>query len=151
MLQLATLSDRADINQIASQVHTMHVSWRPDIYEMSDELYSEDRFFAAIKNRQIYSAIMDNKVIGYVFLRTHSIIQPGAVRRKIMIIEEFCVHESYRNQGIGKQMMEDVQALAKAFLCNDLQLGVYPQNDAAIAFYQKCGFMIHNINMQRKI
>jgi len=47
-------------------------------------------------------------------------------------------------------MMEEVRILAKAFGCTDMQLGVYPQNDAAVSFYQKCGFMIQNINMQRK-
>ena len=50
-----------------------------------------------------------------------------------------------------KQMMEEVRALARAFGCTDLQLGVYPQNDAAVSFYQKCGFMIRSIDMQRKV
>ena len=44
-----------------------------------------------------------------------------------------------------------VAGLAKAFGCSDLQLGVYPQNDGAVAFYQKCGFAIRSIEMQRKV
>ena len=48
-------------------------------------------------------------------------------------------------------MMEDVHALARAFRCSDLQLKVYPQNDAAVGFYQKCGFQIQNIGMQKKV
>ena len=56
-----------------------------------------------------------------------------------------------RGQGIGKEMMEDIHALAKAFRCTDLQLGVYPQNDGAVSFYQKCGFTIQNITMQRTV
>ena len=55
------------------------------------------------------------------------------------------------SRGIGKAMMEDIHALAKAFRCTDLQLGVYPQNDGAVAFYQKCGFTIRSIDMQRKV
>ena len=47
--------------------------------------------------------------------------------------------------------LEEVHALARAFGCTDLQLTVYPQNDAAIAFYQKCGFTIKSIDMQRKV
>ena len=53
--------------------------------------------------------------------------------------------------GIGTQMMEEIRVLAKAFGCTDLQLGVYPQNDAAVSFYQKCGFAIKSIDMQRKV
>ena len=48
-------------------------------------------------------------------------------------------------------MMEDVRALARAFGCRDLQLGVYPQNDSAVAFYQKCGFTIRSIDMMMKV
>ena len=59
--------------------------------------------------------------------------------------------EALRNQGFGKDMMEDVHALAAAFRCTDLQLGVYPQNDDAVGFFQKCGFTIRSIEMQRKV
>ena len=48
-------------------------------------------------------------------------------------------------------MMEELRALARAFGCTDMQLSVYPQNDEAVSFYQKCGFTIRNINMQRKV
>ena len=44
-----------------------------------------------------------------------------------------------------------VMELAKAFGCTDMQLGVYPQNDDAVAFYQKCGFTIRSIEMQKII
>ena len=76
---------------------------------------------------------------------------PGVVRRRIMLVDEICVDQKFRNQGFGRQMMEDVHALARAFRCTDLQLGVYPQNDDAVGFYQKCGFTIQNITMQRKV
>ena len=73
------------------------------------------------------------------------------VKRKVILLDEICVEETAQGQGIGKAMMEDVHALAKAFRCTDLQLGVYPQNDAAVAFYQKCGFTIRSIDMQKKV
>ena len=68
-----------------------------------------------------------------------------------MVIDEICVDEHCRGNGIGKQMMLEVRALAKAFGCTDMQLGVYPQNYDAVAFYQKCGFTIRSIDMQRKV
>ena len=151
MLELARPEDRETVNALALQVHAMHVAWRPDIYEMVKELYSEERFSQAVKERQLYVAKIGNEIVGYVLLKVRSYDWPGVVNRKVMLVDEFCVHESCRNQGIGKQMMEDVRALAKAFRCTDLQLGVYPQNDAAVGFYQKCGFTIRSIDMQRKV
>ncbi len=151
MLQLARPEDRESVNQLASQVHTVHVHWRPDLFEMVGELYPEERFLKTIKERQLYVAKIDDIVVGYTLLLTRQCDWPGVVKRKIMVVDEFCVHESCRGQGIGKQMMEDARALAKAFGCTDLQLGVYPQNDDAVGFYQKCGFAIRSIEMQRKV
>ena len=151
MLELATLGDQSAINAMARQVHAMHVAWRPDIYEMVEELYPVERVQKAIAARELYVAKLNGAVVGYVLVKIRSYDWPGVVNRKVMLVDEICVEESCRNQGIGKAMMEDVRALAKAFRCTDLQLGVYPQNDSAVAFYQKCGFTIRSIDMQRKV
>lgn len=151
MLELAQNSDRDIVNQLAREVHALHVAWRPDIFRMPDELFSEERFQELIQERQIYVAKLDSLVIGYVVLKMREVDRPSMVWRKILLLDEICVEETLRGHGIGKQMMEDIHALAKAFGCTDLQLGVYPQNDAAVAFYQKCGFAIRSIDMQKKL
>lgn len=151
MLELARLSDRTQVEALAREVHAIHVQWRPDIYEMVPELYTEERFQTAIRERQLYVARLEDTVIGYVLLKIRSYDWPGVVRRKVMVVDEICVDTSLRNHGVGTQMMSEVRVLSKAFGCTDLQLGVYPQNDAAVAFYQKCGFQIQTITMQRKV
>ena len=151
MLELAILSDRPAVNVLAKQVHELHVSWRPDIFEMVEELYSQERFQEAVRLRQLYVAKLNGIVAGYVSLKIRDYNWPGVVPRKVMLIDEFCVEEAFRGHGIGTRMMEEVHALARAFGCSDLQLGVYPQNDDAVGFYQKCGFTIRSIDMQRKV
>jgi len=151
MLELATLSDREAVNDLAGQVHAMHVQWRPDIYEMVPEMYPEERFLEAVKLRQLYVAKVDGMTVGYVSVKIRNYDWPGVVKRKVMVVDEICVDELCRGHGIGTEMMKDIRALAKAFRCTDLQLGVYPQNDDAVGFYQKCGFTIRSIDMQRKV
>ncbi len=151
MLELATPADREAVNGMASQVHAMHVTWRPDIYEMVEGLYPLERFQEAINQRQLYVAKIGGAVAGYVLVKIREYNWPGMVYRKVMLVDELCVDEMCRGQGIGTQMMMEVRALAKAFRCTDMQLGVYPQNDAAVSFYQKCGFTIRSIDMQRKV
>ena len=151
MLELATAADREAVNEIASQVHAMHVSWRPDIYEMPEEQFTEERFSEAIRERQLYVAKLAGVVAGYTLLKKCTYDWPGVVKRSVMMIDEFGVHDMCRGQGIGKAMMEDIHALARAFRCTDLQLRVYPQNDDAVGFYQKCGFTIRSIEMQKKL
>ena len=151
MLELATKHDRIDVNRLAHQVHEMHVEWRPDLFNLPEELFPEEHFSQLVKNRELYVAKMGGAVVGFCWLRMKVSDGIGRVPRKIMLIDQVCVDEALRNHGIGTQMMEEVRVLARAFGCTDLQLGVYPQNDAAVSFWQKCGFMIQNINMQRKV
>ena len=151
MLELATTKDRSAINSLARQVHEMHVQWRPDLFQMPEELFPEERFSELIQKRELYVAKLNGAVAGFCWLKMRKSEDIGRIPRKIMEIHQFCVDEDFRNHGIGTQMMEEVRILARAFGCTDLQLGVYPQNDAAVSFYQKCGFMIRSIDMQRKV
>lgn len=151
MLQLASQRDWTSVNELARQVHALHVAWRPDIYRMPEVLYPRERFEQEIRQRNLYVAKVDETVIGYVLLKVRSCEAPALVPRRVMVVEEFCVEEKLRGQGFGRGMAADVQALARAFRCTDLQLGVYPQNDEAVGFWQKCGFTIRSIEMQRKV
>ena len=129
----------------------MHVDWRPDIYAPADELWPQERFDAAVAERQLFVAKVEEKVLGYVLVKVRNYDMVGHTRRKVLLLDEICVDETLRNQGIGTEMMIEVRAIANAFGCTDLQLGVYPQNNEALAFYQKCGFRIRSIDMQMKI
>ena len=151
MLELATKHDRPGVERLAKQVHEMHVAWRPDLFQMPEELYPEELYSQLIKARELYVAKLNGTVVGYCWLRMRVSDAIGRIPRKIMLIDQLCVDEALRNHGIGTQMMEEVRVLARAFGCTDLQLGVYPQNDEAVSFYQKCGFMIRSIDMQRKV
>ena len=151
MLQLARPEDRAAVEALAQQIHGMHVQWRPDLYVSADELWSQERFVAAIAERQLFVAKIDETVVGYVLFQIQVSDAVGLAPRRVMRIKEICVEETRRNQGIGTEMMIEVRAIASAFGCTDLQLGVYPQNNEALAFYQKCGFRIRTIDMQMKI
>ena len=151
MLELATAADRSAVNELALQSHMLHVQWRPDIYSTVEEYFTEEEFAQLIRERKVYAAKLENTVVGFTLLTQHRFEGSGIVPRKVMSVDEFVVHETCRGHGIGKAMMEDIHALARAFRCSDLQLKVYPQNDDAVGFYQKCGFQIQNIGMQKKV
>lgn len=151
MLELAVETDREAVNRLACQVHAMHVGWLPETYEMPPEMYPEERFQKAIAERSLYVARLHGAVVGYMNLMIRNFDGLGLKKRKVLRIDEIAVEESIRGQGVGTKMMEDVRALARAFGCTDLQLGVYPQNDVAVAFYRKCGFTVRSIEMQRKL
>ena len=151
MLELARPEDRIAVGQIAAQIHSMHVQWCPDIYKMEDDMWPQQRFNDAVAQRQLFVEKRDKKVIGYALVKVLNYNVPGLVNRKVLLIDEFGVDESCRNCGIGTEMMLGVRAIGRAFGCADIQLNVNPQNNEALAFYQKCGFRIGTVQMRSKL
>lgn len=151
MLELARPSDWEAVNRLSRQVHDLHVSWRPDIFHPNETLMSEDVFSDAIAQRMLYVAKAEDVAIGYVHLSIQNRDQAGVIPSRQMCIETICVDENFRGQGIGRIMLTDVRALAKVFRCREILLSVHPENDGAVAFYQKCGFYIRSIKMDCKV
>lgn len=151
MLELAREADWESVQRLSVQIHDLHADWRPDLYFHCEEPYPRVQFLDDIRNRMVYTAKVGGAVVGYVVL---SILQkggPGTTEYKALRLESICVDKAVRGQGIGKAMIADVRALAWAFGCRELILGVHPENDDAVGFYQKCGFLIRTINMDMKV
>ena len=151
MLELATLSDWQEINRLSNQVAALHTAWRPDLFREAEVSYEKEYFEELIREKALFVAKLGGTVVGYTAFWIWETNGPCSVPRKVLSINDFCVDAPLRGHGIGTQMMAELRILAKAFGCSDLQLTVYPQNDAAINFYQKCGFQIKSIDMQTKV
>ena len=151
MLELAAPENFGDINRISGQVAALHTAWRPDLFRYAEISYPRELLEQLIREKSIFVAKIDGTVVGYTAFWIWDTNGECSVPRKVMSINDFAVDTPCRNQGIGTRMMEELRVLARAFGCSDLQLTVYPQNDAAVAFYQKCGFTIKSIDMQRKV
>lgn len=145
MLESATVQDREAVNALAIQVHDLHVGWQPGYYEHTDVLYDETRFQKALEDHILYVAKQDGKIVGYVTLPIMEIGHSGLKPTKTMKLEEICVDREYRSRGIGKQIMNDVKAIAHELGCTDIRLTCAPQNEAAIGLYEGMGMQIKNI------
>jgi ribosomal protein S18 acetylase RimI-like enzyme len=150
MLELVREQDLPEVNRLALQVHELHVSWRPDIYCHTDAVFSLEDLMEYARERRLFVAKLQGQIVGFVLFRIRICDGTGIVPRKILMLEAIAVDAPLRGHGIGSRMMEELRLLAAAFGCTDLQLSVYPQNDEAVSFYQKCGFTIQSIQMQRK-
>ena len=117
MLELARECDWIDVKRLSVQIHDLHAAWRPDIYYHSDEPYTKETFLIDIENRLIYVCKLDNQIVGYVIVSIQHKGGPGTHKVRLLRLDCICVDKAYRGQGIGKAMMADVKALAKAFGC----------------------------------
>lgn len=150
-LEKATIADREAVETLAREVHSLHVAWRPDIYEMPRELYPQERFRQGLEAGSLYVARRENQVVGYVTIKIRDYDWAGMVPRRVLFLDELCVAQDHRRQGIGRAMMAALRELARAEGCTGMQLGVYPQNREAVAFYEACGFALQSVTMSTKL
>lgn len=151
ILEPAKLFDREAVNKIDIQVNDLHVGWRPDIFQHCNEGFPEDFFEECVKKQHLYVARMDAEVVGFVIFFTWQTNGPASVPGKVLDLDAIAIDESHRHQGIGTMIMEDMREIARELGCNDIQLSVYPQNENAIRFYEKCGFRVRNVRYQMYI
>ena len=60
--------------------------------------------------------------------------------RPLINIHDFMVREDYRNRGIGKALLEEVERIARDRRCCKITLEVQMKNAAARRIYQSFGF-----------
>lgn len=146
-----TINDLEDIDRIAVQVHDCHVKWRPDIFEHTDSIISEEELASMIDSNSIFVAKEDDKVLGYVLLSSREGKKNGYKYRKELDIDAMGVDEKYRNQGIGRKLLEYVKQYAKDNDYTDLRLTVNEENENARHLYEEVEFKVKNIAYSMKI
>lgn len=151
MLESARPEDRETVEALARQVHRLHVAWRPDLYVMPEELYPACLYNQALEQKSLFVARLEGLVAGYLRVRRLDAEGNGLVPRRELVVEELCVREDLRGQGIGTRMLQEAAVLAKAFGCTSLRLGTYPQNEEALAFYQKLGFTVRSVTLEQNL
>ena len=150
VVEIPNIEDYKKVNELAVQVHEMHVTWNPEIYISVEEVISKEYFKNLIKNEEIYIAKEDKEIVGYIIFNIKEKENP-IMRYKQLNIDAICVDEKHRGKGIGTKLLEVVKEIAKSKGCTDLYLTVNQENENAIKVYEKLGFKVKNIVYMMKI
>ncbi|NBX73623.1 MAG: GNAT family N-acetyltransferase [Alphaproteobacteria bacterium] len=80
-----------------------------------------------------------DKRVGYVHYqpRSHAF---GTLESPVMYVEGFWVDPAYRQQGVGRQLMEKLIDHAKNMGFLAIASDTEPENDASAAAHTACGF-----------
>lgn len=150
-IEIPKIDDFKRVNELAKQVHELHVNWNPDLFLSVDEVIKQDYFNNLIHNKEIFIAKLQEKIIGYVIFSIKEKDNPSMRYRKQLNIEAICVDESCRGNGIGTQLLEHIKNIGKEQGCTDMYLTVNQENENAIKVYEKFGFKVKNIAYMMKI
>ena len=151
IIEIPRIEDFNKVNELAKQVHELHVNWRPDLFLSVDEVISKEYFEEMIQAKEIFVAKIENEIVGYITINIKEKNNPSMRYRKQLQIEAICVDEENRGKGIGTELLKYVKKFGKENNCTDLYLTVNKENENAIKAYEKFGFKVKSIADSMKI
>ena len=142
-VRLARENELERVNELRMQVNALHVAGKPNVFKpgFPEELRN---YIYAIRNdpeQSIVVAVKDEYVCGFAVL--HHINRPEnpfMKERDFLDIDEFCVDEAFRRQGIASEMVAFIREFAKEKGFHRIELNMWEFNQDALAFYEAAGF-----------
>ena len=151
IIEIPKITDYIEINNLAKQVHRLHVKWRSDLYLDIDEVIKKEDLKEKIQSNEIIVAKMQNNIVGYVTFNIQEKNNPIMRYRKQLQIEAICVDENNRCKGIGTELLKHLKNIAKEKNCTDMYLTLNEENINAIKLYEKFGFKVKSIAYSMQI
>lgn len=142
-IRRAEEKDSDKIMDLLSQVLEIHAGIRPDIFIPGTTKYTKSELAEILKDdtRPVYAAVdEEDRLVGYAFCMLQEQPKSENMRQfRSMYIDDLCVDESGRGQGIGQALFDHVKAEAQRLGCREVTLNVWEGNDSAKAFYEHRG------------
>ena len=141
-IRFAKPEDTMAILSLLEQIGKVHYDLRPDMFQPHAQKYGASQVLARLANPETptFVAVEGEKVLGYSFCEIKTFSQhPVMADHKEMFLEDLCVDENARGQGVGKALYENVCRYAREIGCYNLTLHVWHDNARAVAFYEKMG------------
>lgn len=145
------IENQVEINNLAKQVHKLHVNWNSDMFLDVEQVIPIERLEKLLETESIYIARLENKIVGYIIIDIKEKDNGFMRYRKILSIDTLCIDEKFRRQGIGTKMLEFAKRLGKEKNCTDMHLTVNPNNKNAIKVYENFGMKVNNISYMMKL
>ena len=142
------------ILRLLGQVGQVHHEIRPDIFRDGALKYDETALKALLLegNKPIFIGEDGGRVLGYCFCVLKDYRGSGVQTDRVeLYIDDLCVEESARGQGIATALYRYVKEFAKELGCSHISLNVWCGNVGAQRFYEKMGLTPRHIMMEQKL
>ena len=131
------------VNELRMQVNALHVAGKPEVFKPGFPEELRNYIYAIHKDPEQFIAVAekDGTICGFAVL--HHINRPEnpfMKERDFLDIDEFCVDEAFRRQGVASEMIDFIREFAKEKGFHRIELNMWEFNQDALAFYEAAGF-----------
>ena len=153
-VRLAREDELERVNALRRQVNELHVAGKPEVFkpgfcaELRDYVYT----IWNDPEQEIVAAELDGFLCGFAVLHhIHKPENPFMYERDFLDIDEFCVDESCRRQGVATAMIAFIKDYARAKGFERIELNMWEFNRDALSFYEAAGFETYRRYMEIKL
>ena len=133
------------------QVGDVHHRIRPDLFREGALKYDEAALETLLRDESmpVFVAVKGGFVAGYCFCQIRKIAGSSVLTdRRELYIDDLCVDEGCRGQGIGKEIYKEITRYAKMRGCYNVTLNVWSCNESARKFYESLGLKPQKVGME---
>jgi len=138
--------------RLLTQVNMVHHIGRPDLFKGPATKYSVFELKAILGDARspIFVCVDEgDAVLGYAFCALKQVKNSALLTDVLTLyVDDLCVDERCRGQGVGKALYRHVLSFARAAGCHNVTLNVWAFNESAIRFYESCGMRPQKIGME---
>ena len=150
-VRLARPEDLDAVQALRRQVNDVHVQGRPDFFRpgFGEALQQHLYDFVDQPDAWLLVALADGQVAG--FASANRIHKPETPYRRAMDfyhVDEFCVDEAHRRQGVATALIDFIKRDAAAKGLDRVELDVWEFNQGAVRFYEAAGFKCYRRYME---
>ena len=150
-VRLAEAKDIPAILKLLVQVDMVHHNGRPDLFKGPATKYSAaelEQILADEKTPVFVCTDEQNRVLGHGFCILQRSGGELMVEHTTLYIDDICVDEAARGQGVGRALFERIRDYAREQGAYNVTLNVWTCNPGARAFYEKLGLVPYKTGME---
>ncbi|MBQ6721626.1 MAG: GNAT family N-acetyltransferase [Clostridia bacterium] len=142
------------VNELRRLVNDVHVAGKPEVFKpgFSDELRDHLRTIWNDPRQKVVVAEVNGRISGIAVLNHITRPEnPFMFERDYLDVDEFCVDENSRRQGVASALIGFIREYAKEEGFRRLELNMWEFNRGALAFYEAVGFTTYRRYMEMKV
>lgn len=152
MIRRATEGDAEAILGLLRQVNLVHHLGRPDLFKRATK-YGKEELCALLSDPERPVFVYDDgRVKGHAFCAIQRVKDDRLLTdRTTLYLDDLCVDERARRQGVGTALYRFVEDYARSSGCRSVTLNVWACNPDALAFYERLGLSVQKIGLEKTL
>ena len=154
-IRQAAQEDYSALCELFDEIDAYHRDQLPHLFKHPGGPARDLEYFSWLVTDEtvgFYVAEVGERLVGLV----HALVKdapeiPILVPRRYAIVDTLVVNSAYQQRGIGRKLMEAVQAWAIGKGATSIELSVYEFNQMAISFYEGLGYQTLSRKMSKDL